>query len=104
MKAGVMGWPVNHSLSPRLHGWWLKKYGIDGSYEALPVEPENLRRALRDLPEQGFRGVNLTIPHKEVALTIVDEVDFTAKRIGAVNTVVMRDNGMLEGRNTDAYG
>ena len=99
-----MGWPVAHSLSPRLHGYWLKKYGIEGGYEALAVEPEKLEKALRDLPKQGFRGVNLTIPHKEAALAIVDRLDPMARRIGAVNTVVVRSDGKLEGRNTDVFG
>lgn len=98
-----MGWPVGHSLSPRLHGFWLRKYGISGSYEALPVEPANLRAALRALSVQGFRGVNLTVPHKEAAYAIVDEADPVARRIGAVNLVIAENNRLL-GRNTDAYG
>ncbi len=104
LKAGVMGRPVGHSLSPRLHGYWLKKYGIEGSYEPLAVAPEKLEQALRDLPKQGYRGVNLTIPHKETALKILDRIDAIAARIGAVNTVVVGADGKLEGRNTDAYG
>jgi shikimate dehydrogenase len=103
-KAGIIGWPVGHSLSPRLHGYWLKKYGIDGSYEALPVAPEKLAKTLDELPKQKFRGVNLTIPHKEMALMSMDELDPTARRIGSVNTVVVRADGSLEGRNTDAFG
>lgn len=103
-RAGVMGWPVGHSLSPRLHGYWLKKYGIKGRYDALPVEPQKLEQALRDLPKQSFRGVNLTIPHKETALAFIDELDPMARRVGSVNTVVVRADGTLEGRNTDAFG
>lgn len=99
----MLGWPVSHSLSPRLHGYWLKQYGISGSYEALAVEPKDLQKTLRGLSEQNFRGVNLTIPHKETALSFVDEVDENARRIGAVNTVII-DKGRLLGRNTDAYG
>jgi len=99
-----MGWPIGHSRSPRLHGYWLKKYGIEGKYEALAIEPDKLQWALRELPDQGFRGVNLTIPHKEAAMTMVDRLGPMAKRIGAVNTVVVDKDGKLEGRNTDAYG
>jgi shikimate dehydrogenase len=103
-KAASVGWPITHSLSPRLHGYWLRKYGIKGSYVALAVKPEDFRHALKDLPAQEFRGVNLTMPHKEAALKIVDHTEPLAKRIGAINTVIVRDDGTLEGRNTDAYG
>ena len=70
--AGIMGWPVSHSRSPALHNFWLDEHGIDGAYVPLPVQPEQLERALRALPALGFRGVNLTLPHKEAALSIVD--------------------------------
>jgi len=102
--AGVVGWPVQHSLSPRLHGFWLDKYKIDGVYVALPVRPENLVEVLRLLPRIGFRGVNVTVPHKERALEAMDEIEPLARTIGAVNTVVVRDDGTLLGRNTDAFG
>lgn len=104
LLAGVMGWPVAHSRSPRLHGFWLERYGIDGAYVPLPVAPANLAAALRALPLLGFRGVNLTVPHKEAALGLCDEVDPLARRIGAVNTVVVRDGATLYGSNTDAFG
>jgi shikimate dehydrogenase len=104
LKAGVMGWPVEHSLSPVLHGHWLARYGIAGSYEAIPVEPEDLRAALTKLGENGFRGVNLTVPHKEAALDVVGSIDDTARRIGAVNTVIVGNDGALSATNTDAYG
>jgi shikimate dehydrogenase len=99
-----MGWPVAHSRSPRLHGYWLKHYGLDGSYEALPVKPENLGAALRALPERGFAGVNLTIPHKEAALAHVTRIDDAACAIGAVNTIVVEPDGTLSGSNTDVSG
>ncbi len=102
--AGVMGWPVAHSLSPRLHGFWLKSYGIDGAYLPLAVRPENIAGALRALPLLGFRGANVTLPHKEATLRTVDWVEPLARRIGAVNTVIVGDDGSLEGRNTDAFG
>lgn len=101
--AGVMGWPVGHSRSPRVHGYWLAHYGVDGAYVPLPVAPENLNRALRALPILGFAGCNLTIPHKEAALTAVDTLAPAARRIGAVNTVTVRD-GKLVGDNTDGFG
>ncbi|MBT4908310.1 MAG: shikimate dehydrogenase [Rhodospirillaceae bacterium] len=104
LRAGVMGWPVSHSLSPVLHGHWLARHGIAGSYEAIPVEPDELRAALGNLAENGFRGVNLTVPHKEAALDIVDSIDDTARRIGAVNTIIVGDDGTLSATNTDAYG
>ena len=102
--AGVMGWPVAHSLSPRLHGFWLKQYRIDGAYVPLPVRPERLASALRALPDLGFAGCNLTIPHKEAALLALDEVAAEARRIGAVNTVRVRQDGTLYGWNTDIEG
>jgi shikimate dehydrogenase len=102
--AGVMGWPVAHSLSPRLHGFWLRHYGIDGAYVPLPVRPERLASALRALPDLGFAGCNLTIPHKEAALLALDEVAPEARRVGAVNTVRVRQDGSLYGWNTDIEG
>jgi len=102
--AGVFGWPVGHSKSPRLHGFWLEKYGIDGAYLPLPVAPENFASVLRALPMMGFVGANVTIPHKETALRCVDRVEDTARRIGAVNTLVILPDGTVEGRNTDAFG
>ncbi len=102
-KAGVIGWPVSHSLSPKLHGYWLEKYRIDGSYEALPVEPERLGDALKELSDQGFAGCNLTLPHKELAVALVDEIDDNARAIGAVNTIIFA-GGKIKGSNTDAYG
>ncbi|TAL02364.1 MAG: shikimate dehydrogenase [Rhodospirillaceae bacterium] len=102
--AGVMGWPVSHSKSPALHGFWLREHGIDGVYIPLPVKPENLRPALRALPMLGFVGVNLTVPHKEAALKIVDEITPTARRVGAINAIVVRENGRLSAENTDVTG
>jgi shikimate dehydrogenase len=102
--AGVMGWPVGHSRSPRLHGHWLAQYGIDGVYVPLAVEPENLGAALAGLAALGFAGCNITVPHKETAMALVDRVDGAARRIGAINTVVVAGDGSLDGSNTDAYG
>jgi len=102
--AGVMGWPVTHSRSPRLHGYWLRRYSIDGAYVPLPVHPETVTAALRALPLLGFVGANVTVPHKESALAAVDRTTAEARRIGAVNTVVVADDGTLDGRNTDGFG
>jgi shikimate dehydrogenase len=102
--AGIMGWPIAHSRSPALHNFWLDEQGIDGVYVPLAVRPEQLEQALRALPALGFRGCNLTIPHKQAALAIVDRVEPLARRIGAVNTVIVAADGGLEGRNTDVYG
>ena len=102
--AGIMGWPVGHSRSPALHNFWLDENGIDGAYIPLPVRPEDLEQALRALPMLGFRGCNLTIPHKEMALSIVDRVDPSARQIGAMNTVIVAPDGSLSGSNTDVYG
>jgi shikimate dehydrogenase len=104
LRAGVMGWPVGHSLSPRLHGFWLAELGIGGTYEAIPVEPENFAAELKDLAQKGFRGVNVTVPHKQAALAAVDTADGPARRIGAVNTIVVEDDGTLTGSNTDGFG
>lgn len=102
--AGIMGWPVAHTRSPALHNFWLDEHGVDGAYVPLPVSPSQLEQALRALPVLGFRGCNLTIPHKEKALSVVDRVEPQARRIGAMNTVIVAADGSLEGRNTDVYG
>lgn len=102
--SGVIGWPVGHSRSPRLHGWWLDHYRIDGAYVPLPVRPEDFERVLRCLPAMGFVGANVTVPYKETALRVVDRMDAVARRIGAVNTLVIGTDGVIEGRNTDGYG
>jgi shikimate dehydrogenase len=101
--AGVIGWPVAHSRSPRLHGAWLARYGIDGEYRLLPVRPEGLKDALRELPAKGFVGGNLTIPHKEAALALCDVLKPSAQRAGAVNTLQFSD-GKIVGSNTDGTG
>ena len=103
MKACVMGWPIAHSLSPALHGYWLKAHGIAGEYMRLAVQPEALPAALARLKTDDWRGCNLTIPHKEAALAQLDRIDAAARRIGAVNTVAV-ENGKLAGFNTDGFG
>jgi len=102
--AGVMGWPVAHSRSPKLHGYWLAHYAIAGAYVPLPVAPGRVADALKGLSALGFAGCNVTIPHKLDALKLVDRVDPLAAKIGAVNTVVVEKDGALSGFNTDGYG
>lgn len=102
-RAGIIGWPVSHSRSPILHGYWLRKYAIAGSYEYIPIAPENFSAEFRALPSQGFVGANVTIPHKQAAMLCCDELDSVSKRLGAVNTVVIRD-GRFYGSNTDGFG
>lgn len=96
--------PVAHSRSPRLHGYWLQRYGIRGHYIPIPVMPEHLAEVLRVLPRMGFVGVNVTIPHKEAALTLADVVTDRAALIGAANTLIFRPDGKIHADNTDGYG
>jgi shikimate dehydrogenase len=103
LMAGILGWPVGHSRSPRLHGAWLAQHGIDGAYVPLPVVPDRFAGAVRALADLGFRGANVTIPHKEAAFAVCDVVEEEARWIGAVNTLVFRD-GRIEGWNTDGWG
>lgn len=102
--AGVLGWPVSHSKSPRLHGYWLRHHGLDGVYVPLPTPPERLKEALRGLVAMGFAGANFTVPHKEAVMPLLNEISPTAKRIGAVNTIVIAPDGRTCGDNTDAFG
>lgn len=101
--AGVCGWPIKHSRSPRIHNYWLKQYGIDGVYVPLAIPPDRAKDAIRMLPALGLRGLNVTVPNKEEAYKAMDEVDRWAQRMKAVNTIAVRD-GILYGANTDAFG
>ena len=102
--AAVLGWPVAHSLSPALHGHWFARHGIAGSYVALPVAPDDLALAFRALPRLGFLGWNVTLPHKEAALALVDSRDPSAERTGTVNTVLVDADGRTRGYSTDGAG
>ena len=102
--AGVLGWPVDHSLSPRLHGYWLERYKIDGAYVPLPVRREDFAHAVAALTRLGFAGANVTVPHKEAALELADSADEAAQRVGAANTLLFADDGRIEASNTDGYG
>lgn len=102
--AGVIGWPIAHSRSPRLHMHWLQRYGLPGHYVPLPIRPEDLAETLRALPRAGFVGANVTIPHKEAVLALADIVTDRAALIGAANTLIFRPDGKIHADNTDGYG
>ena len=102
--AGVIGNPIAHSKSPRLHGHWLKKYGLTGHYVPLEVDAADLGAVLKAMPQMGFVGCNVTIPHKERVMEHVDQITDRATLIGAVNTLIFRNDGTILGDNTDGYG
>lgn len=102
--AGVIGAPISHSKSPRLHTHWLRRYKIPGFYIPMEVAQSDLNEVIRTLPKAGFVGVNVTIPHKETVLQIADLVTDRAALIGAANTLIFRKDGKLHADNTDGYG
>jgi len=102
--AGVVGWPIAHSLSPLLHGYWLDALKIDGALVPLAVAREDFARVIAGLQRAGFRGVNVTVPHKEAAFALAHSCDAAAKAAGAANLLVFHDDGRIEGRNTDTVG
>ncbi len=102
--AGVIGHPVAHSRSPKLHGHWLKTYDLPGHYIPMDVAQADLENVLRTLPKAGFVGANVTVPHKEAALRLADHVSDRASVIGAANTLVFREDGAIHADNTDGYG
>ncbi len=102
--AGVIGHPIAHSKSPRLHGHWLKRYGIPGHYIPMDVASNDLAHVLNILPKAGFKGVNVTIPHKEAMLDIADVISDRAALIGAANTMTFQSDGKLHADNTDGIG
>ena len=103
-RACVIGWPVEHSRSPTIHRYWLKRYGIDGAYEKEAVPPEQAKDFIRSLAKRGYAGANVTLPHKLVALEAADIADDAARAIGAANTLWLDGAGRLQATNTDAYG
>ncbi len=103
IKAGVIGYPITHSLSPIIHNYWLEKYGIGGSYEKIEILPENLESFIRSLSKNRYAGVNVTIPHKEESMKIVDKLSSCAQQIGAVNTITVKE-GKIIGDNSDWIG
>ena len=102
-RACVVGWPIKHSRSPLIHGYWLMTLGIEGTYSKEAVEPREFPEFLRNLARNGFAGANITVPHKEAALSLADEPDQAARAIGAANTLWL-DGGKLKATNTDAAG
>jgi shikimate dehydrogenase len=102
--AGLLGWPVAHSRSPVIHNHWLAEHGIAGRYVLFPVPPDKLARAVQGLAALGLRGCNVTTPHKQAIMPMLDRVDDLARRIGAVNTVVVESDGTLTGFNNDGNG
>ncbi|MFN3643151.1 MAG: shikimate dehydrogenase [Gemmobacter sp.] len=102
--AAVVGSPVAHSLSPRLHGYWLRRHGIAGHYIPMDVAQGDLRAMLDLLPRLGFVGINVTLPHKETVLGLADIVTDRAALIGAANTIIFRKDGKIHADNTDVTG
>lgn len=100
--AGVVGWPVAHSLSPAMHNAAFQALGLDWVYAPFAVPPERLADAVRGLAALGFAGANITIPHKQAALALADEVTPAARAIGAANTLVFHDHILAD--NTDWTG
>ncbi len=104
VMAGIMGWPVAHSRSPVIHNHWIRQYGLQGAYGLFPVRPNKLEDAIRGLPALGLAGCNITIPHKVNAMKLMDVVDPLARRMGAINTIVVTSEGALHGFNNDGFG
>ena len=102
--AGVMGWPVAHTRSPAIHNHWIAQHGLKGAYVQLPVQPDRLETAIRGLAALGFAGCNVTVPHKVSAMQFMDELHPTARRVAAINTIVVQPDGRLLGMNNDGAG
>lgn len=104
---GLIGWPVSHSVSPAMHNAAFDTLGLDWRYIPLPVDARvhtQVADAVRGLPALGLRGANVTVPHKQSVMPLLDELTPAAATIGAVNTILVRDDGTLLGDNTDARG
>lgn len=102
--AGVIGWPIAHSKSPLIHRFWLDELKIDGDYSRFPVAPDKLPAFLAAMPAFGLRGVNVTVPHKLLSIPCLDSLSPGAAAVGAVNTILVDDAGLLSGHNTDVSG
>ena len=103
-RAAVLGNPISHSLSPKLHNYWLKRYGLQGEYTALQVTEDALAETLRRMPGEGFIGANVTLPHKVSVMQLADHITDRATLIGAANTLIFKDDGKIFADNTDGYG
>ena len=104
LLAGVIGNPISHSKSPKLHNYWLKKYKINGFYIPLNIDPDKLKKSIKSLMLLGFRGINVTIPYKTSVLSVADTITDRASVIGAANTLYFNSNGKIIADNTDGYG
>jgi len=102
--AGVIGSPIAHSRSPKLHNYWLSSYGLRGHYVPMDVAPDDLERVIRTMPSMGFVGCNITIPYKEKVMSLADQITDRATLIGAANTLIFRRDGRIMADNTDGYG
>jgi len=102
--AGVAGSPIGHSKSPLIHGYWIRKYGLNGYYIPIEIRPENFESAIRSLPKLGFRGLNVTIPYKETILSLATSISDRAALIGAANTIIFGPDGSIRADNTDGAG
>ena len=103
IKTGVIGHPISHSKSPQIHNYWIKAYGLQGSYDAVDIAPDDLKDGVQHLIDEGYAGFNVTVPHKEQIVSLCTNVDHNAQAIGAVNTVAI-ESGKLRGLNTDGFG
>ncbi len=104
VQTGVIGHPIGHSKSPLIHHHWISAHGLNASYEAIDIMPQDLESRVRELVTKGYKGFNVTVPHKQRMMDLCDELDDTARAIGAVNTVTIREDDSLYGQNTDAFG
>jgi shikimate dehydrogenase len=103
MKAAVIGYPIAHSKSPYIHEYWMKQNNIAGSYEAISIDPKNFKDGIQKLIGQNYNGFNVTVPHKQNIIEFCSEIDKTAQAIGAVNTILIKDQKLI-GKNTDSFG
>ena len=103
-KIGILGYPIKHSLSPKIHNYWLKEMGINGKYNAIETPINNLKKTIKNLNKKGYIGLNLTIPLKEEALKYINKKNKTVDIIGAANVLIFSKKGYIEGKNTDVYG
>ena len=102
--AAVIGHPISHSKSPRMHNFWLEQFGIEGYYIPLDIDPKKFERSVRNLSELGLVGANITIPYKEKVLKIADKISDRAALVGAANTLTFLQNGRIYADNTDGFG
>ena len=103
-KIAILGYPIKHTLSPKMHNYWLKELNINGKYEAIKTPVQNLKKTIKKLCKNGYKGLNLTIPLKEEALKYINKKDKIVDITGAANVLIFSKNGYIEGKNTDVYG